>query len=291
MSAPPVDPRNFPDPFVLPVPDGYYAYATNGNGAAVQVMFSPDLVRWTPRPDALSALPAWAAPGYTWSPAVLPRPGGYVLYYAVRDRRGNRQAISLATSTHPAGPFTDHSSEPFVYQFRLGGSIDPSPFIDVDGSAHLLWKADSNAIRRRSSLWIGELSDDGLEIRAPARLLEHGAAWEEPLIEAPCLVNDDGVYYLFYSANWWNTGRYSIGYATAAHRLGPYERQTQRGPWFASDAQVAGPGGQEWFVDHHGGRRMAYHGWEPGRVNRPGSARSLRIVSVSLASGRPEVLG
>jgi beta-xylosidase len=291
MSAPPVDPRSFPDPFVLRVADGYYAYATNGNGAAVQVMFTPDLVAWTRMPDALPALPSWTAPNYTWSPAVLARPGGYVLYYSVRDRRGNRQAISVATAAHPAGPFTDHSTAPFIYQFDLGGSIDPSVFIDVDGTAHLVWKADSNAIRRTTSLWIAQLTEDGLGLGSPSRLLIQDAEWEVPLIEAPCLVHEGGVYYLFYSANWWNTDRYAIGYATASSRLGPYRKQTPRGPWFASDAQVAGPGGQEWFVDHGGGWRMAYHGWEPGRVNRPGAGRTLRVMSVSLASGRPEVLG
>lgn len=291
MSPPPVDQRSFPDPFVLPVSDGYYAYGTNGNGANVQVMFSPDLRRWQRLADALPTLARWAVPHYTWSPAVLPRQGGYVLYYAVRIGRENRQAISVATSTDPAGPFTDGSSEPFIYQSDLGGSIDPSTFIDVDGSAHLLWKADSNAIRRRPSLWIGELSDDGFDLGPPTRLLEADAAWEEPLIEAPCLVTDGGEYYLFYSGGWWNTDRYSIGYATATHRLGPYAKQTSRRPWFTSDSQVAGPGGQEWFVDHQGGWQMAYHGWEPGRVNRPGSGRTLRIISASLASGRPSVLG
>jgi beta-xylosidase len=291
MSALPVDRKSFPDPYVLSLTDGYYAYGTNGNGANIQVMFSPDLRRWKRLPDALPALPGWAAPNFTWSPAVLERPGGYVLYYAVRDRRGGRQAISIATSTHPAGPFTDRSTEPFIYQFDLGGSIDPSTFVDLDGSAHLLWKEDSNAIHQTSSLWIGELAGDGLELGVQTRLLIHDAAWEEPLIEAPCLVTEGGVYYLFYSGGWWNTDRYAIGYATATDRLGPYEKQTSGGPWFASDAQVAGPGGQEWFVDQQGGWHVAYHGWEPGRVNRRGSGRTLRIMSVSLASGRPEVLG
>ncbi|MBO0747178.1 MAG: family 43 glycosylhydrolase [Acidimicrobiaceae bacterium] len=291
MSARPVDRKPFPDPFVLRVADGYYAYGTNGNGANVQVMFSPNLRRWRRLPDALPTLPGWAAPHFTWSPVVLARPEGYVLYYAVRDRRRNRQAISVATSADPAGPFIDVSTEPFIYQFDLGGSIDPSTFIEVDGSAHLLWKADSNAIRQPSTLWIGELSGDGLGLGPPARLLVHDAAWEEPLIEAPCLVNENGVYYLFYSAGRWNTDRYSIGYATATNRLGPYEKQTADMPWFISDGQVAGPGGQELFVDHEGGWRMAYHGWKPGQVGRPGAGRTLRIMSVSLASGRPEVLG
>jgi beta-xylosidase len=292
MSAPPVDPRNFPDPFVLVVGGAYYAYATNAGPVNVQVMTSPDLVTWRTLPDALPTLPAWSQRGNTWAPVVLARPGGYVLYYAVREPRAGRQAISVATATDPGGPFTDTSTAPLIYQLNLGGSIDPSPFVDTDGTAYLLWKADSNAIHQPSNLWIQALAADGRTLVGEAtRLLGYDAAWENPLIEAPSLVAEAGTYYLFYSANWWNTARYAVGYATATHVLGPYRKVTTGGPWFAADAQVAGPGGQEWFLDRAGQRHMAYHGWPPGQVNIPGGARSLRIVPVSFTSGRPEVGG
>jgi beta-xylosidase len=275
---------------VLVADDVYYAYATNAASINVQVMTSPDLVGWQPLPDALPTLPAWSQRNFTWSPAVLARPGGYVLYYAAREPKAGRQAISMATSAHPAGPFNDTSHAPFIYQLALGGSIDPSPFVDADGIAYLLWKADSNAIHQPSSLWIQALTPAGTAlVGEPSRLLDYGADWENPLIEAPCLVAEGGTYYLFYSANWWNTPRYAIGYATASHLFGPYKKATGGGPWFAADANVEGPGGQEWFVDKAGRRHMAYHGWEPGKVNVTGGVRSLRIVPVSLASGRPEV--
>ncbi|HUO41040.1 MAG TPA: hypothetical protein VMU34_25770, partial [Mycobacterium sp.] len=91
----------------------------------------------------------------------------------------------------------------------------------------------------------------------PSRLLSYDAAWESPLIEAPSVVFAAGTYYRFYSANWWNTDRYAIGYATAAYVLGPYTKVTTTGPWFASDGVVAGPGGQEWFTDSTGQLHMA----------------------------------
>jgi beta-xylosidase len=291
MSPPPVSPGAFPDPFVLAVGRDYYAYGSNGGGSNVRVITSSDLGTWRTLPDGLPELPGWSRPNFTWSPAVLPRPGGYVLYYAVRAARGDRQAISVAASAHPGGPFTDTSAGPLIYQQAQGGSIDPSPFVDADGLAYLLWKEDANAIGQPSSLWIQQLTSDGLGLVGEATaLLRYDAAWENPLIEAPSLVLDDGTYYLFYSANWWNTPRYAIGYATAAHVLGPYRKVTTAGPWFAADAQVAGPGGQEWFVDGRGQRHMAYHGWPPGQVAVPGGpGRSLRTVAVTFSSGRPEV--
>jgi beta-xylosidase len=288
MGTSPVDPRDFPDPFVLHAGGTYFAFATNAGQTNVQVMTSTDLVHWQTQGDALPDLPTWAARGFTWAPTVLPREGGYVLFYTVREPRAGRQAISLGYSTSPGGPYTDASSAPLIYQLPLGGSIDASPFVDTDGTAYLLWKADSNAIKQPSSLWIQPLTADGQGLSGgPARVLGYDAAWEDPLIEAPSLVHDAGTYYLFYSANWWNTDRYAIGYATAADLLGPYTKATTTGPWFASDDAVAGPGGQEWFTDSSGQLRMAYHGWQPAQVGYPGGARSLRLVVVSLAGGSP----
>ena len=283
MSAPAVDPRDFPDPFVLNIGGEYLAFGTNSGETNVQVMSSHDLERWTTEPDALPVLPSWAARGNTWAPAVLTRGDKCVLFYTVREPRAQRQAISVATSANPGGPYVDASTKPLIYQLDLGGSIDPSPFVDTDGTPYLLWKADSNAINLRSSLWIQRLSDAGTAVvGSPTRLLDHDAIWETPLIEAPSLVASGGTYYLFYSANWWNTDRYSIGYATAPAVMGPYTKVTTERPWFSSDTYGSGPGGQEWFRDGLGKLRMAYHAWTPGRVGYPGGARSLHLATVSL---------
>ena len=288
MSAPPVDPRDFPDPFVLYADGTYFAFATNAGPTNVQVMTSADLADWETQPDALPTVAAWAVRGFTWAPTVLPREGGYVLFYTVREPTAGRQAISVGQSSAPGGPYVDASSAPLVYQLSLGGSIDASPFVDTDGAPYLVWKADSNAINQPASLWAQPLDAGGQTLTgAPTRLLGYDAPWEDPLIEAPSLVYQAGTYYLFYSANWWNTDRYAIGYATATNVLGPYAKATSTGPWFASDSGVAGPGGQEWFTDGTGQLRMAYHGWQPGQVGYPGGARSLRLATVSLAGGPP----
>jgi beta-xylosidase len=284
----PVDPRDFPDPFVLSLTGRYLAFATNSGAVNVQLMSSTDLEHWNTEHDALQVLPSWAVPGYTWAPTVLQRGESFVLYYAVHEPRAQRQAISVGVSSRPEGPYRDTSTAPLIYQLDLGGSIDPSPFVDTDGTAYLLWKADANAIHRRPNLWIQQLSADGRALLGdPVLLLDHDAGWETPLIEAPSLVVSGDVYYLFYSANWWNTSRYSIGYAIAPSVTGPYTKVTTDRPWFSSDANVAGPGGQEWFVDHSGQLRMAYHGWTPGKVGYPRGARSLHIATVSMTANGP----
>jgi beta-xylosidase len=291
MSAPPVDLRDFPDPFVFVAGDRYLAFATNAGSTNVQAMVSGDLQQWRTLPDALPRVATWAVPGFTWAPVVLARGRAFVLYYTVREPRAGRQAISFARASTPAGPYIDTTRRPFVYQEALGGSIDASPFVDDDGRAYLLWKADANAVNRPSSIWLQPLSDDGgTLLDTPARILDHDEVWESPLIEAPSLIKSGGTYYLFYSANWWNSDRYAVGYATARAVAGPYQKATTRGPWFASDAQVAGPGGQEWFLDGSGQLVMAYHGWAPSQVGYPGGARTLRLAPVSLVGGAPVVV-
>jgi beta-xylosidase len=279
---------DFPDPFVLPVDGGYLAFATNAAGSNVQCLHSPDLATWTARPDALPRLPRWAAAGNTWAPAVLPREGGWVLYATVRHRASGRQAITVATATDPGGPYLDASTGPLVFQADLGGSIDPSPFVDADGTAYLVWKADANAIDQPSSLWGQPLSADGLHLEGtPTRLLGLDAAWERPVVEAPALARAaDGAYVLWYSGGWWESAGYAMGYATASHPLGPWRKATGAAPWLASDATVAGPGGQETFVDHEGDRWLAYHGWAPSRVSyAAGGARRLHLMPVTLRAG------
>lgn len=245
-------------------------------------MRSTDLRRWEHLGDALPHLPTWSRPGRTWSPATLARDSGYILYYAAWEPRSNRQAISAASAAAPAGPFVDTRAEPLIFQLERGGSIDPSPFVDDDGTAFLLWKSDDNALDRPSSLFAQRLSADGLSLVGEAtELLIHDRSWERPLIEAPSLVKADGTYFLFYSANWWESPDYTIGYATASSVLGPYRKRTRARAWFASGATAAGPGGQEFFTDPDGRWWMAYHAWTPGTVGYAvGGARSLRIAPV-----------
>jgi beta-xylosidase len=284
---------DFPDPFVLVAGDRYFVYGTQTGDINVQVMESADLTQWKHRGDALPELPAWAGRGKTWSPAVLRRGDTCVLYYAVRHEAAGRQCISVATAADPAGPFVDTSAEPFIFQEDRAGSIDPSPFVDGDGTAYLLWKSDDNAVDETPSLWGAPLQPDGLGLAGqPVELLRQDVPWEDPLVEAPCLARvADGSYVLFYSGGWWESDGYAIGYATGPAPLGPFRKETETGPWLASEPGMAGPGGAEVFTDAEGRWRMAFHAWTPPDVGYDhGGGRSLWIAPLDFAEGRP-VLG
>jgi beta-xylosidase len=289
----PVFSGNFPDPFVLRVGDMYYAYATNAGDTNVQTIRSTNLVDWEWVGNALPQLPEWAAwhQELTWAPSVLARDNQFVLYYTARFIAAGKQCISRAVSHSPEGPFTDNSVVPFVCQVELGGSIDPSPFVDDDGKAYLLWKNDGNCCGLPTGLWIQQLSEDGLSlVGETTELIRKDQLWEHPLVEGPSMLKHNGKYYLFYSANWWESYEYAVGYAVCDAVTGPCVKPLKK-PLFAYKGKVAGPGGQDFFTDTKGNLWMAYHAWTFPKLGNPEGSRSLRIDRVTFVDGKPVING
>jgi len=286
---------DFADPFVLPAGDDYYAFGTGAHGLHVQVARSRDLSSWARLEDALPALPAWAAreEGLTWAPSVLTRGSSFVLYYTTRDAASGFQCISRALAASPAGPYVDRSRRSLVCQVagdeRFCGSIDPSPVVDADGSPYLLWKSDENsaACHRSPRIWSQRLSPDGRElVGSPTALLARDSSWEGDIVEAPSMARHDGRYFLFYSANWYASADYAIGYASCTSPAGPCKKESARAPLFASSGDLLGPGGQEVFAAADGGLWLAYHAWTaPGASYAAGGARSLRLGRLDFSAG------
>ncbi|MGH9252553.1 MAG: glycoside hydrolase family 43 protein, partial [Acidimicrobiales bacterium] len=197
---PPSDGRDAPDPFLLADRGRYVLYSTQVGLHNVPVATSPDLRNWSPPSDALPQLPAWAEWGRTWAPGVTRLGGRYLLYFAAHHRASGRQCIGVAASATAQGPFASQATRPLVCQTNLGGSIDPHPFVDADGTPFLLWKADGNAIGQPSTLFAQRLRPDGLALTGqPVPLVSSDAAWEQPLIENPALVATGRSYTLLYS--------------------------------------------------------------------------------------------
>jgi len=289
----PVYANDFPDPHVLRVGDEYFGYSTNTANANIQVASSTDLLVWQRYGDALPALPPWAAPnfGLTWAPGVIQIGDTFVMYYTTRDAASERQCISVASSSTPLGPFQDNSTEPFICQTELGGSIDPYPFQDDDGQLYLFWKNDGNCCGLEVGLWVQPLSEDGLALEGdPSELIRRDQPWERPLIENPAMVENEDTYYLFYSANWWESHEYATGYAVCESVTGPCAKPLDE-PLFAFTPEVMGPGGGAFFTDDEGNLWMAYHAWTGPEVGYPAGERSLRIDPVTFVDGIPIIQG
>jgi beta-xylosidase len=271
MFTNPVYGHNFPDPGVLAVDGTYYAYGTNGPLGNVPLLTSPDLANWTEAGDVMPALGAWATTGRTWAPeAIRLDSGRFALYYTARSVATDRQCVGVALAGSPRGPFTDPLPAPLVCQADLGGSIDASPFRDADGSLYLLWKNDGNALGAPTSLYAQRLRPDGLALTgSPVVLLTNAAAWHGHVIEAPQLLRHDGRYWLFYSANAFDS----------------------ENPILHSTEGVAGPGHCSVATAGDGSTWLLYHAWWPESIGSQDPGRTLWLDRLEWVDGRPVVRG
>jgi hypothetical protein len=279
---PPVLAFDFADPFVVRAGNQYFAYATNAAGGAVQEARGTALDHWELDGNALANIPSWALPGSVWSPAVLPRADGALLFYTVRQASTGRQCLTVAVGSGPGGPFLDGSSGPL--ECGDSGAIDPSPFVDANGNAHLLYKTE-----RPARLWSRPLAPDGRTFSGPSSLLLASTQrWENGNVEAPSMLRNGSTYWLFYSGNDWNGEHYAEGVARCSSPAGPCTADSHN-PILASRAGAAGPGGGEVFTDTAGNWWLAYHAYQEPLVGYPNS-RLLYFSPISLdPAGRPTI--
>ena len=280
---------DFADPFLLTVDGDIYAYATN-----TMFMNVPTLVARADGTgglagDALPELPEWSEPGHVWAPSVTTVDDGYVLHYTTRHSASGRQCISVAVGKDPAGPFIDESDEPLVCTLDLGGSIDPST-IEVDGELWLLWKSDGNCCGIPTIIFAQPLSDDGTELAGDAvELIRNGLSWERDVVEGPSMIEIDGEFHLFYSANRWDTEAYAVGHAVCETVTGPCEKDPE--PWLADTEATSGPGGLEVMaVDDRAIDIVVYHGWTGDDVGYETGQRSLYARPIRWVDGEPVLI-
>lgn len=249
---------DFPDPSVIRVGErDFFAVTTSTEWAPYFPVFhSRDLVQWNRIGAVFGDRPDWAT-GQFWAPELSYRDGRFYVYYTARKKKGPL-SIAVATATHPAGPWTDHG--PLVGQ--QNGSIDATTAV-CDGRPWLVWKEDGNALGRATTLWCQRLSDDGLSLTGPAHaLMVNDAAWEDNVIEAPCVLERDGWYYLFYSGNrcCGETCRYAVGVARARSITGPWTK-CERNPIMAGNAAFRGPGHGSVVTTHDRRTFYLYHAY------------------------------
>ena len=179
----PVVDANMPDPMIIADDgSGWWAFATNGNGANIQTLRSTDLVIWEQAPDALPVLPDWTSGGDVWAPEVVRADDGrWLMYYTTPapEDRGDIQSIGLAIADSPGGPYVDTSDGPLICETADGGSIDAHPFTAPDGKRYLYWKNDGNRIGVDTWISVQRLNASGTDlVGKPTKLIKQDQPWE-----------------------------------------------------------------------------------------------------------------
>ena len=125
----------------------------------------------------------------------------YVLYYTATDQSGVL-SVGVATSAHVDGPFDDVIGKPLLRYYGKDplGVIDPTMVVH-EGSPHLIWKDDGNAVGKPTPIWIQQLADDGLSLKGNRHQLisNNQSSWEGGVVEGPWMLRREDYYYLFYS--------------------------------------------------------------------------------------------
>jgi hypothetical protein len=281
-------PFDFPDPFIITVGSEYFAFGTNSVAGNIQIIESSDLTHWTSLGEALPEVAAWAQPGATLAPSVLEQGGNYVLYYSALDGTTGEQCISEAVADQPQGPYVDSSQTPLVCQLTLGGSIDPSAFVGADGNDYLTWTSQG-ATGQPSTIWSQQLTSGGTALAPgpPSQLLAPSQGWQGGVVEGPDMFVSGGQYFLFYSANNWQSASYAIGVTDCSGPLGPCAAPSAQ-PLLVSDQSMSGPGGPSVFADAEGNPWLAFDAWLPGKVGFPNS-RPLFLRSITITGGAVQV--
>ena len=287
---------NAPDPEIVVSGDTYFLFATNGwTGKGfynVPVWKSQDLENWEWAGDALPKVGAWADALFTWAPGVLETDNGWVLYYTARvkgttdnpDFPAGEQCIGVATSDKPQGPYVDRNDEPFICQHSLGGSIDPSPFIDKDGTFWLLWKSDANAphVNVEVEIFSQELDREGITLLGEAVPIFGADVTGSRIIENPDMLYFREDLYLVFSAGWWEDETYSIGAALCSAVQDPCDLvDFNAGSGTYLNRPIVGPGGAS-VIDNGQEILVVFHAWVGGTAGNGGTRRAVVVTAEQL---------
>ena len=277
MSAQPLYPGVFADPFVLRRGNQYFAYGTGyrGDDGVFEVLRSPDLRHWIRAGAALVPLDAGVGDEY-WAPEVAFADGAYWMYYSVgHGIQGHH--IRVARSDSATGPFEDLGrnltpGETFA--------IDPHPFLDDDGRWYLFYARDvltsdrvgtHLAVAPMVSMTELEPSSVVLEPNDDWQIYERDRAMYDSVydwhtLEGPAVIRRLDRYWLTYSGGAWTGPGYGVAWAYAPSPLGPWEHG-EGARILSSTPEQLGPGHSSLtMVD--GGDAIVYHAWDPAMTGR-----------------------
>ncbi|KAJ7842253.1 glycosyl hydrolase [Mycena olivaceomarginata] len=274
----PVINQDFPDPSLLWVAseNKWFAFATNGGGHRVQVASSPDFITWTVENDSvLPNIPTWvnAAAVNLWAPMVIQlNDGSFVLYYSATAAANTAaHCVGAATSKTIRGPYTPLQAT-IACPISQGGAIDPAGHHHPDGSIYVVYKIDGNSLGHGGScnngvapivstpIMLQKMAADGVTpVGSPVQILDRDAG-DGPLVEAPSLINVNGVFFLFFSSGCYADTSYDLSYATATSVTGPYTKaRAPTGPLLVTGKYgLRAPGSATFAKD---GSKVVFHAY------------------------------
>lgn len=224
---------------------------------------STDMVNWTDHGAVLSYKVFEWSRGDAWAGQCIYRNGKFYYYLPVNQKNGGN-AIGVAVSDSPTGPFKDAIGAPLLAGF---GYIDPNVIIDKDArlanaqeQAYLYWgnpnlwhvKLNDDMISYDQQYGIvkEDLRDDNFGYRSK-KIDNRTAAYEE----GPWVYKRNSLYYMFYPAGGVPE---HLAYSTSHNITGPWTygdtimHVIQKGGAFTNHPGVIDFKGKTYLFYHNG---------------------------------------
>jgi beta-xylosidase len=260
----------------------YYAYGTYSQDG-IAVFVSDDLHHWRVPEGvqdglALNKKDVWADRWF-WAPEVYYVKGKFYMYYSADSH------ICVASSDSPLGPFTQEIQKPMIEGEKC---IDNSLFIDDNGKPYLFFDRFNDGL----NIWVAELEDNLVDIKTGTMhpCIHVSQDWEKvwPRVnEGPFVIRHNGIYYMTYSANHYQSPFYGVGVATATNITGPWTKYGGN-PILQKPGKLVGVGHSAMFTDKEGRLRIVFHAHNSNSEVHP---RHMYISTVSFKNkGGQEVM-
>lgn len=282
------------DPFVLYDGKQYYLYATGGGVKGFKVWISNDLQEWTDGGVALDMSDSWAVDSF-WAPEVVKRKDGkYIMHFTARRAKDKSLRLAVAEADTPKGPFRQVKNQPmFDFGYAV---IDGHVFVDDDGKAYFYYSRDcsENIVdgNHVSQTYVVRLSDDLTEVVGEPKLLitptyayEYDGDGSWRWNEGPAVLKKEGLYFLFYSANFYASEKYCVCVAVSYKPDGEFVKPDYNPVLDSSMAkEFSGPGHNAFFVDAEGKLKTSFHIHTDPK--NPSGNRRACIADVEYENGR-----
>ncbi|MFA5328070.1 MAG: glycoside hydrolase family 43 protein [Prolixibacteraceae bacterium] len=242
-----------------------YVYTSHDEDVTVRNFFtmndwrcysSTDMVNWTDHGAVLSYKDFEWSRGDAWAGQCIYRNGKFYYYLPVNQKNGGN-AIGVAVSDSPTGPFKDAIGKPLLTGY---GYIDPTVFIDDDGQAYLYWgnpnlwhvklNDDMVSYDQEYDIKKEDLKDENFGYRSK-KIDNRTAAYEE----GPWMYKRNSLYYLFYPAGGVPE---HLAYSTSKSVTGPWRygdtimHVIQKGGAFTNHPGVIDFKGKTYLFYHNG---------------------------------------
>lgn len=304
--------------------DRYYMYGTGGIENGFVTYASKDLKNWENKGTVYENTQgkAWGTKDF-WAPEVYKRNGKYYMFYSAHWKNNpndefENYKIGVAVADAPTGPFIDMTGEPL---FDPGYPIiDANVYFAEDGKLYLYysrccykhpveseiadWAKEQGMFDEVEESWIygielkpdfsGVIGEPVLLLRPPVQMGDAQSEWESRSVtsgeinrrwtEGSYLFKHGDVYYMMYSANYFGGENYAVGYATADHPLGPFNKSPHN-PILQKNTDeggiVSGTGHNSILNDKSGKTWCVYH----GRTTNTGNQRLAFMDALRIDSG------